>query len=513
MRGHSQILNKIFSLAGEMIIISPAFLFDKLFAKCYIFFMNKYVKIVLILFFIFFLTLAFLFCLDNSFLINSIDLLFSIDSRLSLFFDTKIHLDFFLRHSSCVLFIYPILNFIKLFSSMNMSILILQSFIAVCSMIFIFLGLDNLIKNKLLALLCLIIYGVSFSTLIVTIMPETYIFSGFLNSLLFYYYTILCKKNNIYFRDYFGITLCGVINTGINFVNIIPSLLFLFDLIIRKNNKFTIILKKCFSYCLFFIFLLGSFFLIQVLRYEINLSYMPSSINKIRLSFDYHFFKLENAEKIFDGLYIESIYPLNYTFLPSKYSSEKDFQYRFSEKQNFNQKIPALVLFVFCLFSFIINFKVIDKKRMIFLLLLILLLNFISTCFFTFSYESFLFSQNILPYFIILIGVLLSGFVNKIIPYIFLIAFIIYEIFINFIEIHNIYNEIMLFYQASSFGLLHYFYLALSISLILILGYVLVCKKFDLKKIKHMSEDILLYRCLVIYTVIAILVAIYKIIF
>ncbi len=224
-----------------------------------------------ILFFIFlflYLVCGFYLTFNTNTIINKIDVLFGTDTgrvarELGLVYHYHYGLTAHPLYVSFAQFIKAILNVIT--HSEKASIVILMALAGAFSVELINSILKLITEQEKLSLLFACIYGFSFSTIIFSSIPETYIFSAFINLITIYYILNFTKKNlTITIKEILVLSLLGTINIGIQLGNIIFYILYLSFLctyIYKNNLKQKILIGIKFTICTCVIF--GISFFIQ----------------------------------------------------------------------------------------------------------------------------------------------------------------------------------------------------------------------------------------------------------
>lgn len=177
-------------------------------------------KQIFILFFVFYIFLG----LCISYTINfDTNLFFGADNA-RVFFDlTDIQYNHYRMkvHPLFLIFTEPIVLILNGFvNNKGLSVIILESFIGACSIVFLFCTLKELeIEDKLIKAITLL-YGFSFSMMMFSSIPETFIFAGL--GLIYYWYFVLkvSKKMCSYHRSInILLVIFGVINFGMTLTN------------------------------------------------------------------------------------------------------------------------------------------------------------------------------------------------------------------------------------------------------------------------------------------------------
>lgn len=351
-----------------------------------------------------------------------------------------------LSHPFLLIIIQPIFYFIKIFTNSDtISLLLLQSLCSSANICLIFSILKMFTKRTFTPFLFCILYGISFSTLIFTSFIEVYIYSAFFNLLFLYLICHIYTQNtDLNFKKDFILASVIFFAFGINFINVLTLFCLFFLVLIFSEKGFLYKTKHFFLILLIFLSITTSFSIIEKYKYGIDSKIFVKNTIEKHLNIEQITNNYNLTIKILpaiNGIYTESFYALKiikkdvYTF-----ENRKNEGFYFDEKQNLINLIPFLLLNLFALIIFGLKYKNIDKKPIIFSLLLICLLNI---CFYMiyWSEESFLYSQNAFPFLIILLGIIFSN-VKKESVNAGLILFILYQAIINISSIIYLKNSI-----------------------------------------------------------------------
>lgn len=151
----------------------------------------------------------------------------------------KVHPLFLIFTESVVLIINGFIN------NNALSVIILESFAGACSVVFLYNILEELGINKKLKRITALLYGFSFSTMIFSSIPETYIFAGL--GLICYWYFVLRVSKETYPYDKnidLLFILFGIICFGITLTNYISYMIGLIYILMMNNKNIKIFLKK-----------------------------------------------------------------------------------------------------------------------------------------------------------------------------------------------------------------------------------------------------------------------------
>ena len=375
-------------------------------------------------FFILYFTIGLYFSFFNDIISATCDVFFDMDS--SHFYLLSRTNDYFFenfyKHPLIYIIMRPFfLIFNALFNSPRAGTLFMQALAGSSTVCLIYTVINKLIQRKNISLFLSLIYGFSFSTVIFSSVYEFYIYSGFFNTLLIYYASIFWNDSKpLKIADYILLSLLLIFSSGIITVTCIANTVLVFSLFIRKNQKF-----KNFIY----------WFLFLIILYALNLLFVKIGYSR---------FFVDTSVTSPDGLpsYLQTNYDLGRFLLSLKTVFAQSFyglnteigtvhEFYNTEGLFFADKQPILIYFPALLFIFVIicgfikNIKLI-KSSIALPLILITIVN-IFECYFYNTKYSFLFSQNILPYLIILTGILFCRFSDKFIN-IFCSLFIFWQI-------------------------------------------------------------------------------------
>ena len=292
-------------------------------------------------------------------------------------------------------------------------------------------------KEKLSVLLCLI-YGFSFSSILFSIIPETYVISACC-FLMFWNYFLKQYQNNksLNTKGYIVLIILGILNLAITLTNIIPYGIGLIFLIYKKEEKSKLKNSVLKSLLIGMIILLITWLLAVIqkmifIRTEIFLDYLllgakSEEANYINLNISIS--TITNATKAFFA----------HSFIAPKIVVKKELLL-FGSYSIF---IKTLVLaFVFTFIALIT--KLFKDKKLKNNIAIPLFLSLLYNIFLHFIYgndTAFLYTQHALFIIIILIAISISGIKNKkTFNYIiaFLIFFLIATVIQNFISIKDI---------------------------------------------------------------------------
>lgn len=404
-----------------------------------------YIKnhILFFLFFIFFIlyfAIGLYICFYNDILITSVDIFFDMDTcfaylipkqNISLF-------ENFYKHPLVYIVLRPFfLLFNAFLNSPRAGTLFMQAVFGSSTVCLIYSLINNLIKRKNISFFLSLIYGLSLSTVVFSSVYEFYIYSAFLNTLMFYYVYILWNNNvSLKIIDYFILALLLIFSSGIITVTCIANIILVLSLFIKKKQK----IKNSVYWFLGVIIL----YTLNILLVKFGYSkfFLDTSVTSPDGSPSYIFFHYDLNQLIMmiKGVFVQSFYGLN-TEIGFVHDFYKTEGLLFADKQPFVLYIPSLLFFSAIIWGFIKNINKV-KSSIALPLILIVIINIIECYFYNTKY-CFLFSQNFLPYLIILTGIFYSRFSDKFIN-IFCSFFIVWECIRNFFTLSDMYEYAVL---------------------------------------------------------------------
>lgn len=354
--------------------------------------------------------------------------------------------------------LFPFIAIIKsMVYSTRFSMILCQSLIASSSCCLFFTALKNLNIQKHICIIFTGIFGISFSQLLTTTLPEIYVFSGFTQVLFLFYIINITKQKTttLSLSQIFILATLTTLSFGINLVNIILSLITLIYLLlcVYKTN-FKNLFITFFKIALISIFLITGLAQIQKLAHHEKTFFTPLKQglhNKEKHPSARFMTNLPHKERIpylVNGTFIQPFYAMKSS--PSKtkkviYGYKKIIPKQnihywiFADNQNIARQIPFLLFLFMPIFIILRSSKKFIKfksSQIIYLLLPLILTNSVCNYFFDVK-NSFLFSQNNLCYLVLLIALLYSNVPKKItVPA--CLAFLAYQIPINFYTLHKI---------------------------------------------------------------------------
>ncbi len=328
------------------------------------------------------------------------------------------------KHPLVPFFLQPLFRFFDyFFRAPRVSFIFTSSFCGASIVIIIYKILSIWTNNNKLSILMSVIYGISFSTLIFISVPELYIFSALSNSLLFLYLSLLAKKNTkLKLYDYFNIAVLTLISFGIMVISLLSNCILILWLLgyINKTNE-----KKVIKDFIIIITIAASLFLIFSIIQARSYQNMNDAVFLGKLLTDGSI-----------SIYNSSFKMLLYSILAGSFYAlkinTKDMFFYFQNEQDFWYFIPVIFLWSLAILCYAYK-TIIEKKSnsdsLAFALIIIFILNMAEF----FCYHTsicFLFSQNVLIYIIILLGLMLDKVLDKFVN-ISLFIFIVFQLITN----------------------------------------------------------------------------------
>ncbi len=340
-------------------------------------------------------------------------------------------------------------------NNIKISVILLQAILASSTNILMFSFFKNIIKKDTkISLLLTAIYGFSFSMILFTIVPESYLFSAFFFMCLIYYILYLIKfeiKNlslaNIFILAFLGVAVSGISTS--NFIGFTFGILFLINKIHPKQFK-----AKLKSFCkIAIIFIL----LAIIISYFERFAYPKSTalLGSIGTVFSGHCgqtkylhfdFGLKNIFSVIAQTYIYPIIALPYhlykypvVFYNYQILRSSDlFHLGFAPKNNIFTIVLSSLFYLIPIGLYIKNFKK-QKENITYIsfLSIYILINFIMSMFYD-SKECFMYSLNSLFAVFMWIGCIIPDN-NKICRflYVFYSGFLLYQISVNYHYFHK----------------------------------------------------------------------------
>lgn len=399
--------------------------------KDFRFFIKNNSKIVFCLFFFLFFTFALSVTFFNDSITELYDIIFGADCP-------RVYNDFVLVsgnhyrtsvHPLQLILIQPIISLLSgLTHSPRVSLLILNSIVTSLNVLFINLILFNFTRKWIISILGALIYGVSFSSIVFSSIPETYMYAVFFSLVLFYYISEIYKnKFQLTFENYLIISILTVFAFGIIPVCIIPAFILIFWLFNKLYKQDKKLLCKN----------LSKVFCIVIVLFLLLMGFQKLAYPKSRIIFEgikneTHYLSrgtvINRTNCITKNILVHSFYSLDI----AKHEDEIHPKgiLVVAKNQNSLKYIFSFMYFIFPLIYFL------TRQRKYKCLNVIVPLSCISLILLYSMYiyggnECFLYSQNVLPYIVILMTLLYSKIKNS-------LATIILSIFIIFQLVNNV---------------------------------------------------------------------------
>lgn len=190
---------------------------------------------------------------------NFIDFFFNMDSTRVLSDISKIYYTHYriTVHPLFLIFCQTIFHILKgIFINDKFTIIVIQSVLSTINVYILYRIIYKVSSNELKAQLLALIYGISFSSIVFTVLPETYIFAA-LGLLLLWYYVIdnSFRNEELGIYQYFILAGLGLLSYGITITNVIHFFAALIYLLIKKKSIFSKKIKDFIS--VIFLFILG----------------------------------------------------------------------------------------------------------------------------------------------------------------------------------------------------------------------------------------------------------------
>ncbi len=392
---------------------------------------NKYLAAFILLFFIYF-TSGLTLCFFNDVIFNNIDVVLDTDTM-------RVYHDFIYVggnhnrinvHPFQLLEIQPLVLFFNTFlHSQRASVLAVLAFGGSVSVLALYFACLNFTNKKDASTLICLIYGFSFSVLFFSSIPEVYIFGGCFISLFICYISILYKNQKpLTYKNLFILAFLIILGFGINIPIAFSDFILLLWLIIKlnKNNK-KAISNTLVALGMIIVLWIG-FSLMQKLAYTTS----PAFLKNVRQESRWLMKRMHNPEEIrrtASGIFVRSFYSTQLHNIQNTKGEIEHVEIIFYWYQKITRQLPAIIFFVITIFIWMFNYKKYQNKDLMLALTLIFLINIFEN-FLYYPCNSFLFSQNFLPYLIVLMGLIYSKIPKKIL-YIVLLSFLGYQIITN----------------------------------------------------------------------------------
>ncbi|MBQ3310880.1 hypothetical protein IJG72_02255 [bacterium] len=445
-------------------------------------------------FFILYFTLGLYFCFSNKVITLFYDVIFDIDCvRFNkLLYENYAPDNSIFKHPFSITILRPIFFLTQAFcNSIKTGGILLLALCGSGTVCMVYLTIKKLIKDKNIALPFSLIFGLSFSTLIFSSNFELYIYSAFISSILLFYIIELWDDNkSIQNIDIFIMSVLLFLSYGITLITALHNFVLILFLIMHKNSKFSLFSKNIFKHLALILTMFGVFYLIFDLSFGQAKNIFDLEYDKNYISNDFNFSHFFAAAKV---LFVQCFYAIKMEFVQLR-SFNIGTGLVFATKQHPVLFAPAILFFTTAFVGFIKKIKNIKylTHSIVLPILIISVLNFIEWCMYNCEY-SFLFSQNLMIYLIILLAVSFSVFSDKFTKY-FCYIFLLWQCFSNIFALVIIKTYLKkihianfaLFKTVYNPNLFVYFIYAV-ISAILIHTTIFILKKFMKKEILQTS--------------------------
>lgn len=407
-------------------------------------FLDKHFTLILFFFFTFlYITAGLWLSYNNTFIITDNNTFFGSDTA-RVFRDLTEPVTNHYRisvHPLMLLLLQPLVSLIdSLFHDMNRTVVLLQSLIASANVCLIFSILKLLTQNKNISVIFASLYGLSFSTLIFTSIPETYIFSAFSQLLLLYYALNIKNKGNLNYKNILTLAVLGMISTGIILANVISFLIIICWLlrgIYTNNPRYFIagLVKIIFSFCallLLFTFIQEAAFFHapSLLDFLCNLIKNPATHSEIKyLDFG---FNLAKVNTTFIQMFTAPILAPDFYLIPDEKIIKTMPNFYVNCEFSWQNILAGVSLY---LAPLVILFKKRPQNSgLLATIALIILINTV-LLFFYGNQECFIYSQNYLYLIFIFAGIVVAQCRNS---ELFYKIFLQIELILNFIALRQI---------------------------------------------------------------------------
>lgn len=400
-------------------------------------------------------------------------------------------------HPLQLILIQPFISFVGgFFHDIPMTIIIAQSLAGAYVVALLNSTLYNFTLKKDLSLIFSAIYGVSFSAILFTAIPETYVFSALFNILLWYYISLLLKNNvnKLSWANIFVLSLILLASFGVIMANAIItsiSVLFLLASVYKLNLKK--VLKDFGKIVLISISLTLGLVVLQKVAWHAPLFFenLLLAATKPNGFEEYLYMNFSVSVSKSCLIYLQNfIAPLTaMPFIMLNGAGIESNGFRFSSHINLFYIIPVTFLYLVTFFGCIR--KNISSKAPLITLGLIIVVEILFSYFYGWNpeletIESFIYSQNYLSFIFLFMGLGFNSIWNKF-SKCFLGLFLLYQVIINSYFLFTIFvflqeNAVKPF---SGFTMFAYGLLITAI----IFVFVLVCKKFFAEKITNLSIE------------------------
>lgn len=393
-------------------------------------------KTLFITFLFLYITVGFWLCYNNTFILDDNNIFFGSDCA-RVFKDLTERVENHYRiavHPLMLILLQPVVSLMdSFFKDPHRTVIVLQSIVASSNVCLIFSILKSLTKNKNTSLIFASLYGISFSTLIFTVLPETYIFSAFAQLLLWHYAIGLTKKLPPPPGWVWVIAILGTISVGIilsNAITFIITVIWLLLSIYKHDLRqgiltflkiilttcallffFAWLQKYCFIHTPFFLEKLGNAFVephsFEDFKY-LDLNFSWAKVNETLV-------QMFTAPILAPDLFL----------IPGASETIPDFQ--ISSGFSWKNPVVGISLYLLPLIILLKNVKNIKHLGLLATIALIILINTL-LLFVYGSKECFIYSQNYLYLIFIFAGIVTNNRITE----------IFYRLFFQLVFIFNI---------------------------------------------------------------------------
>ena len=399
--------------------------------------MNHKTLNIFLIFLFLYITVGFWLCYNNTFILDDNNIFFGSDCA-RVFKDLTERVANHYRiavHPLMLILLQPVVSLIdSFFKDPHRTVIVFQSIIASANVCLVFSILKSLTKNKSTSLIFASLYGISFSTLIFTALPETYIFSAFSQLLLWHYAIRLTQKSDaLSWKNILVISFLGILSTGIilsNAITFIITVIWLLWRIYAQNiqqgliNFAKIILTSC-ALLVFFAWLQKYCFI----HTPFFLEKLGNAFSEPRNFEDFKYldfnFSLEKINETFVQMFSAPILAPNLFLIPGDSETIPDFQ--INSGFSWKNLVVGISLYILPLVIFFKNFKSTKNIDLLATIAIIILIN--SILLFVYgSKECFIYSQNYLYLIFIFAGIVTNNHGTE----------IFYRLFFQLVLIFNI---------------------------------------------------------------------------
>ncbi len=334
----------------------------------------------------------------------------------------------------------------------SLAIILEQAFCGSISVCFLYAILKRLNISKLLRIICSFIYGFSFSLLLFSTTPETFIFAGL--GLISYWYIVTCltqHKGKLSIKEKFLLIFFGIVSFGITLTNYITYFIGLILVLICRYNlkkEFKKIIKDLFIINIFNVVGIIILCLFQAFVWTNSPIFITSIIDGLRGTEKYEEVKymslvFSNAKNL---VWIKQIffYPL---LCPSLVNTDKLIIFDTYNLPIFIKAFFALLLlstFILLLLYITKKIKEKDKYNLFYILFVAITITCNLILHYFYSYDvGFIYAVHFSFLYIILLAMIINNIKTKKLKttcYILLIVLTIFEIINNLYRYYEMLN-------------------------------------------------------------------------